>query len=211
MNQLMPRSPLPAVLEPRELPPAKQQSMTAGPETRGTIVIAEDDEATRMLLCRVLTRARFTVHACENGQLACDAVRREGPDVVLLDWMMPVMDGPTAVEYLKANLDTCGIPVVMLTTQSEIEERVVALKIGVQDFMTKPFDSRELVARIDQQIHWRKLLAVDKNAAFTGERLKLYRPTEKDPAARIDGTTVPSFFDRIWGKSPKPPKLRPKR
>jgi DNA-binding response OmpR family regulator len=185
--------------------------MTANSEPRGTIVIAEDDPVTRMLLCRVLTKARFTVHACENGQLACDAVRREAPDVVLLDWMMPVMDGPAAVEFLKANLETRAIPVVMLTTQSDIEERVVALKTGVQDFMTKPFDTRELIARIDQQIRWRKLLAVDTNAAFTGERLRLYRPAERAPQTRADGTAVPSFFDRIWGESPKPPRLRPKR
>jgi DNA-binding response OmpR family regulator len=185
--------------------------MTANLEPRGTIVIAEDDPVTRMLLCRVLTKAHFTVHACENGLLACDAVRREAPDVVLLDWMMPVMDGPAAVEYLKANVETRAIPVVMLTTQSDVEERVVALRTGIQDFMTKPFDSRELIARIDQQIRWRKLLAVDTSAAFTGDRLRLYRSAEQSPKTRMARPAVPGLLDRMWGQSPKPPRLRPKR
>jgi two-component system phosphate regulon response regulator PhoB len=185
MNQLMQQNPLLACSESAEVPPATRRLLTARRETRGTVVIAEDDAATRALLCHVLTRASFTVHACENGRLACDAVRREAPDVVLLDWMMPVMDGPAAVEYLRGHFDTRGIPVVMLSTQSAIEERVIALKTGVQDFMTKPFDPRELVARIDQQIRWRRLLAVDRTFVFDTDRL----------------------FNRIWGETPRPPNL----
>ena len=126
-------------------PPAPSRS-------RGTIVIAEDDVATRMLLCRILTRASFIVHAFENGELACEAIRLRHPDVVLLDWMMPVMDGHRAVVVLKADAATRAIPIVMLTTHSCIEDRMAALEAGVQDFLTKPFDARELVACIDQQV-----------------------------------------------------------
>jgi DNA-binding response OmpR family regulator len=170
--------------------------------SRGTIVIADDDPATLMLLWQVLSKAHFTVRACENGQLACEAVRREQPDVVLIDWMMPVMDGQTAVEQLKADPQTRGIPIIMLTTQSNISERVVALEAGVQDFLTKPFDSRELVARIEQQMRWRKMLAVDANTAFAHDRLKLYCPDDA-----ID-KTAPSIFDRIWSTDTKKPKKR---
>jgi CheY-like chemotaxis protein len=188
---------LPVALASGELPPAKRRSTTTAPETSGRIVIAEDDEVTRMLLDRVLTRAGFTVHACENGQLAYDAVRRDGADVVLLDWMMPVMDGPTAVARLKANLDTRGIPVVMLTAQSEIDQRVVALKTGVQDFLTKPFDTRELVARIEQQLRWRKILAVDANASARQRPAQaFYRPIEPDSAAQIANRWDANSFRR---------------
>lgn len=127
--------------------------------SRGTVVIADDDDATRMLLCRVLTRAAFTVHAVENGELACEAARLLRPDVILLDWMMPVMDGRRAVELLKADAATRAIPVVMLTTHSQIEERIVALEAGVQDFLSKPCDARELVACIEQQMRWRATVA----------------------------------------------------
>ena len=119
---------------------------------RGTIVVAEDDVATRMVICRVLTRAGFTVHGVENGELACEAARLQRPDVVLLDWVMPVMDGHRAAELLKADPDTRSIPIVMLTTHSRIEDRSFALAAGVQDFLTKPFDARELVACIEQQL-----------------------------------------------------------
>jgi DNA-binding response OmpR family regulator len=146
---------------------------------RGTIVIAEDDQATRMLLCAVLQRAQFTVEAFENGQLAYDAVRRKKPDVILVDWSMPVMDGQAVVELLKADINLRGIPIVMLTTHSQIEERVVALEAGVQDFLIKPVDPRELIARIDQQMRWRKMMAADANAAFAVQRLQLYRGSDR--------------------------------
>lgn len=178
-------------------------SVPAPDASRGTIVVADDDAATRMLLLQVLGNARFTVHACENGQLACEAVVRERPDVILMDWMMPVMDGRAAVERLKADIETRGIPIVMLTTQSEIDERVVALEAGVQDFLTKPFDARELVARIDQQMRWRKMLAVDANTAFAADRLKLYRPDAAVPTSPEDGAPTSSIFDRIWDAQPK--------
>jgi CheY-like chemotaxis protein len=177
---------------------------------RGNIVIAEDDEATRMLLCAVLTRAQFTVRAFENGKLACEAVRSERPDVILLDWSMPVMDGPAAIQLLKADEETRGIPIVMLTTHSQIEDRVVALEAGVQDFLSKPFDARELIARIEQQMRWRKVLAIDANAAFAAERLGLYRGSETRNGKHTETAAGgPDFFDRIWG-SDQPKKSKQK-
>jgi len=127
--------------------------------SRGTVVIAEDDAATRMLLCQVLTRAAFTVYAVENGKLACEAVRLRRPDVILLDWVMPVMDGLRAAERLKADVATRAIPIVMITTHSQIKDRDLALEVGVQDFVTKPFDACELLACIDQQMRWRTIMS----------------------------------------------------
>ncbi len=122
--------------------------------SRGTIVVADDDLATRMMLRQILRRENFNVIAVENGKLACEAVRRERPDVVVLDCNMPIMSGRAALQELKSNIDTRNIPVVMLTTRSEISQRVGALENGAQDFLTKPFDARELIARIEQQMDW---------------------------------------------------------
>ncbi|MGD0472888.1 MAG: response regulator [Candidatus Velthaea sp.] len=119
---------------------------------RATIVIAEDDPATRMLLCRILTRASFIVHAFENGALACAAARAQRPDVIVLDWMMPVMDGCQAVEVLKSDSATRAIPIVMLSTHALDEDRLFAFETGVQDFITKPVDARELVTRIEHHL-----------------------------------------------------------
>ncbi len=146
---------------------------------RGTIVIAEDDITTRLVLRRVLAREHFRVIDVENGRLACEAVRREHPDVVILDWLMPVMDGRAALEELKASRETRSIPIVMLTSLSEVNERVIALEAGVQDFLSKPFDTRELVACIEQQMRWRHGLAVDADAAFLAERDALRAASER--------------------------------
>jgi CheY-like chemotaxis protein len=145
-------------------------ALTAGPNppvSRG--VVADDDDATRMLLCRVLTRAAFTVFAVENGELACAEVRRRHPDVILLDWVMPVMDGCRAVAALKSDSSTRAIPIVMLTTHAQTEDRIFALETGVQDFLTKPFDARVLVACIEQQIRWRSTVASDTLAVAASE------------------------------------------
>jgi two-component system phosphate regulon response regulator PhoB len=140
------------------------------PNSRGTIVIADDDAATRTLICRVLKRAAFTVYAVKNGKLACEVVRQRRPDVVLLDWVMPVMDGLRAAELLKADVATRAIPIVMLTTYSEIEDRDLALKAGVQDFIIKPFDARELVACVEQQLRWRAIIAGARAAGPANSR-----------------------------------------
>jgi DNA-binding response OmpR family regulator len=131
--------------------------------------LAEDDAATRILLCRVLTRAAFTVYAVENGRLACEAARLRGPDVILLDWAMPEMDGRRAVEVLKADTLTRAIPIVMLTTHSQIEDRIVALQAGVQNFLSKPCDMRELVACIEGQMQWRATVVSATLAAASAE------------------------------------------
>jgi two-component system phosphate regulon response regulator PhoB len=125
----------------------------------GTVVVAEDDVATRMLLCRVLTRAAFTVHAVENGELACQTVRLRRPDVILLDWMMPVMDGHRATRLIKADAQTRAIPIVMLTTHSRAEDRRAALEAGVEKFLTKPFEPDELVACVLELIGCRAAVA----------------------------------------------------
>jgi diguanylate cyclase (GGDEF)-like protein/PAS domain S-box-containing protein len=185
--------------------------------SRGTIVLAEDDLATRLVLCRILARQDFRVIAVENGRLACDAVRRERPDVIVLDWLMPVMDGRAAIEELKSSALTRSIPIVMLTSLSQVDERIIALESGVQDFLSKPCDPRELIACIEQQLRWRQGLAVDADVAFGAERNAIRQANDRryrllteamphivwiaDPNGNI------TYFNRAWwdytGDSPE--------
>jgi CheY-like chemotaxis protein len=153
--------------------------MTTELGLRGRIVVAEDDAATRLLLRRILTKACFGVHLCENGELACEAVQREHPDIVLLDWMMPVMDGLRAAQLLKADVDTRSIPIVLITTHSQIEDRDLALQAGVQDFITKPFDATDLIVCIEQQMRWRTIVAVARTVG--PRRLEIERGMSKLP------------------------------
>jgi CheY-like chemotaxis protein len=128
---------------------------------RGKVLVADDDPGIRSLLRLLLTRRGFEVTDVANGLLALEIAKRDQPDLVLLDWVMPVMDGREATTKLKSDPLTRHIPVVMLTSQSRIDDKVSALEAGAQDFLTKPFDGRELVARIEQQMRWRKLLSAE--------------------------------------------------
>lgn len=127
--------------------------------SRGTILVVDDDPGVRALLALVLGKRGFTVVQAENGRLAIDAAKQDRPDLVVIDWVMPVMDGRETVEQLKRDERTRDIPIVMLTSQATIDDKVAALEAGAQDFVAKPFDRRELVARVEQQMRWRKLLA----------------------------------------------------
>ncbi|MBC5800445.1 MAG: response regulator [Candidatus Eremiobacteraeota bacterium] len=169
-----------------------------------TIVVAEDDAATRMLLCRILRRENYRVIGVENGRLACDAVRREQPDLILLDWVMPVMDGRAALAELKADAATRSIPIMMLSSHGEIDEKVLALTSGVQDFITKPVDARELVARIEQQVNWRKLVAVDVEAEANSERLSRYSGAKVNSNLQKKGfPEEASYIERFYGTTKK--------
>jgi DNA-binding response OmpR family regulator len=132
---------------------------------RGRILIADDDAGIRALIRRLLSVQGFEVVDVANGLQAYECARKERFDLILIDWMMPVMDGPTATAKLKADPVTREVPVVMLTSQSRVDDKVIALEAGAQDFITKPFHSRELVARIEQQLRWRKLLTADVASA----------------------------------------------
>jgi diguanylate cyclase (GGDEF)-like protein/PAS domain S-box-containing protein len=146
---------------------------------RGTVVVADDDAATRLLLCQILKREHFNVIAVENGKLACEAAHRERPDVILLDMMMPVMSGREAIDELKTAEDTRAIPIVMLTAQSDLANRVDALSSGAQDVLAKPFEAPELIARIEAQMKWRSVLAINADAAFVVERIALLTASER--------------------------------
>ena len=140
----------------------------------GRILIADDDPGAPTLLRVLLTRQGFEVTDVANGLLAYETAREEPFDLILLDWMMPVMDGRIATQKLKSDPQTRAIPIVMLTSQSQIDDKVAALEAGAQDFITKPFNSRELVARIQQQLRWRKLLVdVPDESAAAAEPLDL--------------------------------------
>jgi DNA-binding response OmpR family regulator len=124
----------------------------------GTIVVAEDDPAQRKLLRTILTKHGYTVVEAADGHEAIERVRTAHPDLVLLDWELPLMSGCEVTSVLKGAPETLDIPIVILTGRSHVDDKVEALELGAQDFITKPYDTREFIARIGQQIRWRHLL-----------------------------------------------------
>lgn len=114
------------------------------------ILIADDDPLLRAILEHKLEAAGYAVKSVEDGQAALDAATAETPALVVLDAMMPVMDGFEALRRFKQNPGLSGTPVVMLTALKREADIVGALKLGAADYMAKPFNPDELVARLDR-------------------------------------------------------------
>jgi two-component system response regulator MprA len=138
------------------------------------ILIAEDDRAVRQSLERTLRVEGFEVTAVRNGADAVHACSIDHPDLVILDVMMPEMDGLTACRTLRAR--TAELPILMLTARHEIGDRVAGLEAGADDYLVKPYASAELIARV------RALLRRGSLSGATD--LLRYRDLTLDPAAR---------------------------
>lgn len=109
-----------------------------------TVILAEDDLDIQLVARLALKRAGFAVRVVNNGQQALDAITEQTPDVVLLDWMMPELDGPETCRRLKADAATASIPVIFLTAKSQESEIQRGLSLGAAGYVTKPFDALTL-------------------------------------------------------------------
>jgi len=123
----------------------------------GRILVVEDDISLRTILKMQLERAGYTVRAAEDGERALQAVAEEVPDLVLLDVMMPGMNGYEVCEALKSDVSTANIPVIMLTARSEQEDRIRGLSGGANDYLTKPYEVEELLVRVRNILQWSQL------------------------------------------------------
>ena len=110
-----------------------------------TILVVDDKASVRTVVRDYLTEEGFRVVTAENGRLALYVARHENPDLILLDIMMPEMGG---YEFLRAYRKERNTPVILLTARLEESDKVLGLELGADDYVTKPFGFRELVARI---------------------------------------------------------------
>jgi diguanylate cyclase (GGDEF)-like protein len=123
----------------------------------GRILVVEDDVSLRTILKMQLERAGYAVRAAEDGEQALRAVAEEVPDLVLLDVMMPGMNGYEVCQALKSDITTANIPVIMLTARSEQEDRIRGLTGGANDYLTKPYEVEELLVRVRNILQWSQL------------------------------------------------------
>ena len=114
-----------------------------------TILVVDDDADILDLLEMSITSDGFNVITAANGPNALSEAKANSPDLILLDLMMPDMDGIEVINKLKADSATCTIPVIMLTARTQISEKIQGLNEGADDYITKPFDLKELTARIE--------------------------------------------------------------
>ena len=113
-----------------------------------SVLVAEDEPNIALSLQFIMNKAGFSVRVAEDGNLAILEIKKETPDVILLDIMLAKRDGLCVLETIKKNPKWSNIKVIVLTAKSRDEDKQRALNMGADDYITKPFSSRELVNRV---------------------------------------------------------------
>lgn len=121
-----------------------------------SILIVDDTPTNLKVLFDILNQSGFKVSVAKSGESALEKVQEALPDLILLDVMMPGIDGFETCRRLKANLTTKDIPVIFLTVLSEVVDKVKGLKLGAVDYITKPIEQEEVLARINVHLELRK-------------------------------------------------------
>ncbi|MEI7834096.1 MAG: diguanylate cyclase [bacterium] len=122
-----------------------------------TILVVDDTRENLKLLVNILTEAGYRVRPADSGELALAAIDAERPALILLDVRMPGMDGFAVCRQLKSREETRDIPVIFISAFTEVEERVVGFQVGGVDFVTKPFQQDELLARVKTHLELSEL------------------------------------------------------
>lgn len=131
------------------------------------ILIVEDEKDIVKMLDYNLKKEGFRVISCADGEDALDLAVRERPDLIILDLMLPVIDGLDVCRQLKKESKAACIPIIMLTAKAQEADKVVGLELGADDYVTKPFSPRELIARI------RAVLRRGKEKEMAAETIKI--------------------------------------
>ena len=126
-------------------------------KTKSRILIVDDDPHAIEILTRMLGREGYDCVSAPSGAAALEAVRGKAVDVILLDVMMPEMDGLQVCEHLRKDETLRQIPVILLTAKDDMETRARGMALGVSEYLTKPINKRELFTRIAAQLHSREL------------------------------------------------------
>ena len=129
-----------------------------------TILVVDDEEDILELIRFNLAREGFTVITATSGEEAVKAISRKTPDLLLLDLMLPGLDGLEVCRTLKKDQKTAGIPIMMVTAKGEESDVVAGLELGADDYLTKPFSMKVLVARARSLLRRRREPPAEKNA-----------------------------------------------
>ncbi len=141
----------------QEVEPASHEILSASSENPQVILIVDDNDINRMLLSRMLSKKGFRLLEAADGAEAIEVATRELPDLILLDIMMPEMDGYEVCTRLRENDQTADIPVIFLSAKSETDDKIKGLEAGAVDYITKPFSMGEVYARVKAQLKIRLL------------------------------------------------------
>lgn len=192
-------------------------SVRASSMSEKLILIVEDEPAIRQMIAFALQRSGFEVREALDAHQAREALANRRPDLILIDWMLPDTSGLELTRSVKRDRHTRELPIIMLTARAEEADKVTGLDSGADDYLTKPFSPRELIARIHAVLRRSGAAALDHIVEF--EALKLDQQGQR---ITVGGQTVPlgpteyrmlEFFmthpervfsrdqllDRLWG------------
>ncbi len=158
-----------------------------------TILVVDDKVNVRTLVRDYLTEQGFQVGTADNGQNALYAARHDKPDLILLDIMMPEMDG---YEFIRAYRRESDTPIILLTARLEETDKVIGLELGADDYVTKPFGMRELVARIHTVLR-RAGKTPGPGKVLRAADIMLDQETHSVTVAERDVRLTPSEFDLL--------------
>lgn len=151
------------------------------------VIVVDDDPELRALIQRFLGQYDFAVRTVPDGAALDVALARDPADVIVLDLMMPKEDGLAICRRLRAAKES--VPIIMLTARGEPVDRIIGLEMGADDYLAKPFEPRELVARLNAVLRRKGPLAVDNGTSVIG-----FGPFQLDTSRKTltrDGTAVP--------------------
>ena len=158
------------------------------------LLVVDDTPANIQTLAATLKPAGYQVMVATNGEQALEAMKRVVPDLILLDIMMPVMDGYEACARIKANAEWRDIPIIFLTAKTETADLVKGFELGAVDYVNKPFNAHELLARVHTHLTVDRLRTSvsEKNAAL--ETAQAQMSAELDLARAMQVAILPSRF-----------------
>ncbi|HBL11048.1 MAG TPA: hypothetical protein DD379_06510, partial [Cyanobacteria bacterium UBA11162] len=125
--------------------------------TKGNILVVDDTPANLNILTEILSRKGYKVRLAPSGKLALRSIEFAPPDLILLDIMMPEMDGYQVCKILKASEKTKDIPIIFISALYEVLDKMKAFSLGGVDYITKPFEVEEVLVRIENQLSIRRL------------------------------------------------------
>ena len=183
-----------------------------------SVLVVEDEPAQREVLRYNLEAEGFRVTSANNGEEALMLVDEQRPDIIVLDWMMPIISGIEVCRRLKSRADTRGIPIIMLSARSEEVDKVRGLETGADDYVIKPYSIVELMARVRAQLRrvrpssvgvvleWADIrLDPETHRVFRADKVLKLGPTEfrllttfMEKPGRV--WSREQLLDRVWGR-----------
>lgn len=157
-------------------------------DSQSVILVVDDDEVTRLKLARTLKQQNYKVYTAINGKQALEIVKIRAIDLILLDILMPGIDGFETCRRLMSDVTTCEIPVIFMTALTEVDDKVKGFELGAVDYITKPIQPKEMLARVNTHLRLRRLTGRLKDAYAREQQRRQLSDTLREVAKIVSST-----------------------